>query len=133
MRLIKNEARCNGQPMDGLTMDGSRAWQWTAYDGLDGTARQWTACDGRARARWTARTGLAMDGLRWIGWDGLAMDWMAMDGNGSMDSSRWIGWDGATMDSLRWTAAGDGQGLTAMDGRARTGLAMDGLQWIRLD
>ena len=103
MWWIKNEARCNGQPMDSLTMDGLVARQWTAHDGLDGTALPWTACNGQARVRWTAWTGLAMDGLQWIGWDGSAMDWMAMDGNGSMDSSQWIEWDGTTMDSLRWT------------------------------
>jgi hypothetical protein len=67
MWWIKNEAWCNGQPMDGLTINGT-ARQWTPRQ-WDGSAMDgWTTCDG---------TGLAMDGS--------AMDWTARQIGVAMD------------------------------------------------
>ncbi len=127
MWWIKNEARCDGQPMDGLdsavdslrwigwdrldrlgngqlagsAMDSLQGWQWTACDGTPGRLAMGNL-DGSLWDDWTARrTGLAIDARDvWLGvarWIGRARQWIGR-AQQCMARRRTMDWTGSTMD-----------------------------------
>jgi hypothetical protein len=97
MWWIKNEARCDGQPINGL--DGLNN-VWLGVGRWIGRARQWTAW--RSRDVWLG--GRAMYGsASYDGWDGSAM--------GPLGVARWIG------RARQWTLRREMYGLALHDGK----------------
>ncbi len=126
MWWIKNEAQCDGQPMD------SRGARWTPHDGMESSDG---LSNGQLTMDWMGRLNngqLVMGRLARDGQLGRAWQWTACNRNGlDGDSLRWTG--SHAMDSL--DRLGNGRLAIAMDwmGRLGNGLYGNGWQWIKMD